>query len=78
MTEQRCGICKWLDVPVDEEGRERRLRQVMIYRCAAPDPVLPPLPDSITNAFTYRTSFGRTRVSPSDGTTCPVWEKKKS
>jgi hypothetical protein len=58
-----CRTCRWL-IKLTERSR---IYTYLTYPCNCP---LPPLPDSVT-----KTLF-RARVRPTDGETCPTWEKR--
>jgi hypothetical protein len=69
---QRCGICRWLDVPPDARGR-RIPRKGKAYRCEFPV-VVQPLPDSVTRAHDYRPPKPSMWMEPSNGTECPTFD----
>lgn len=71
-----CKTCRFLDVPLDKAGR-RMVRSNHGYGCLWK---LPKnhfvLPDSITQAPSYRLGRLRTFMEGDEGTTCPTWEKR--
>ena len=75
----RCGTCKWLEAPLDKNGR-RILTRLHGHRCSWPTPEQPTMADSITRAYDFRWDFSqrhRTHVRGNDGATCPTWESFK-
>jgi len=75
MTAQRCGTCKWLDVPPDKAGR-RIPRKTHVYRCLWPLPKRV-LPDSILRAYGYNPTPSRSHMTPADGQTRATWEPRQ-
>jgi len=67
-----CKTCTFLVVPPTPSGR-RIVRAGNAYRCAAPDPPLPPLPYSITSAVGFRWPPTRSWVTPGCGGACPTY-----
>ena len=74
---QSCRTCKYLNVEPNKAGRVV-VRSNSGYRCLAPDPPLPVLPDSIGKTYYFTWPPGRVYVSPDQGTECPVWEARKN
>jgi hypothetical protein len=70
-----CRTCKYLDVAPDKSGRIVP-RKGNSYRCLAPHPTLPPLPDCITRRYDFQPFFVRSWMSPPDGGECPVYEAR--
>lgn len=71
-----CRACKYLDVAPDKSGRIVP-RKGYSYRCLAPIPALPALPDSITNEYSFRWPPTRTHMTPERGAGCPIFEARK-
>lgn len=69
-----CRTCHFFKVPPNADGK-RRIYRDRAYRCIAPLPRMPALPDSLTTAVGYipLSQFRRCSVTASDGTSCPVW-----
>lgn len=75
MKEQSSRNCKFLDVAPNNAGRIVPLR-THTYRCLAPDPQLPPMPDAITRSYGFKATFSRCYMSPDDGKECPCHEPR--
>ncbi len=76
MGDQCCGKCRFLDVKPDKLGR-RIVRALASYRCLAPVPEMPALPDSVTQSYGYTpmTSRQKTIMESVEGKTCPTFEQ---
>jgi hypothetical protein len=64
--------CRYLDNRGDSRVYKNR-----VYPCTAPDPVLPPMPVSITGAWTFREKFQRKYVCTDDCADCPIYTPKE-
>ena len=51
----------------------RRVMKDYAFQCAAPDPVLPPMPASITGAYGFSPKFSRRYVRKEDCAACPIY-----
>jgi hypothetical protein len=65
-----CRTCRWLDVPLREDGKPRRMYRESAFPCTAP---IPPLPASMTRAALHRSY-----MAPHDGEGCPLHEPRES
>lgn len=66
-----CRTCKFLDVPLDEDG-VRRVLEDRTYICDAPVPMVAHLfPASV------RFSAPKLRMVARAGSGCPAWEKRE-
>jgi hypothetical protein len=78
MAKQSCGTCKWLEVKPDRDGK-RRVRKSDVYRCVAPIPACPLLPQSVNwngyNGFKWPPETGW--MSPERGHSCPTYEQRQ-
>jgi len=75
-----CRTCKYLDVAPDKLGRIVP-RKDKTYRCLAPDPEMPTMPDSITETYGFRWFEGqrsRTYMTPDAGENCPCHEPRET
>ena len=70
-----CRTCRFLNVAPDKAGRIRPQRDGA-YQCIAPQPEMPPMPLSITNAYGFNWPPSRTYMLPDQDTECPVWEER--
>ena len=66
-----CRNCKYLVVPPDSDGK-RRIRKARVYRCAAPDPTVLHIPNSISISCDYKRLFSRRFMEPDEGVGCPA------
>ena len=77
--EQSCRTCLYIVALPDRDGVVR-LRVTKSYRCAAPCPPMPALPDSITKSTSFKWAGDdprlRNYVNPEDGRGCPAWRKR--
>lgn len=65
-----CRNCRW----ADKSGAAARGP----WRCVFPVPPMPPLPEALTNAMTYRNpaDVSRNGIWADSGTTCPTWAEQ--
>lgn len=81
MSDRRCGTCRFLEVPADKAGRVIARRDYG-YRCFAPMPPLPPVPDCLAHEVEWWGSaishhIRRARMGKDDGGSCPAWERRQ-
>lgn len=73
---QSCRTCKFLDVAPNAAGKVVA-RKHEAYRCLAPDPEWPALPDSITRHYGYKPTFHRRYMQPDEGDDCPLYRLRE-
>lgn len=74
-----CRDCRYLAVPLDKIGR-RVARKSNMYRCLAPFPPLPAIPDSFTSAWDWERYWPPKprHMQPDDGANCPTWTARQT
>ena len=68
---QSCKTCKFAEMQRTPSGRVSQRAGQCTYQV-----VMPPLPDSITRAWGFKTEFSKKYIWPNDGEKCPVYEKE--
>ena len=76
-TKRQCRTCRYIEPSYDKNGK-RYMRRELAYICNAPTPITP-LPDSITRTYHFVAAqdVRRRRMSPNDGSECPLWELRE-
>lgn len=70
-TKQACRNCIYWDARLDKRGR--RIVRDNVYRCGAPEPAMPAMPDCITTQHRFYWPPSRGFMSGDQGTACPLW-----
>ena len=74
--EMTCRTCKWLEVEYDHDTGKISYGITSKFVCGAPTPLLPALPDSITNSVEWYWPVFRKWMDMSDGKNCPTFKRK--